>query len=69
MNEVFENFLNLFRGGRKEYQPVDMNALALEALDLLHNRLDDDDFVAHTMLASELPTVQGDEEDNPGGHP
>ena len=61
VNEVFENFLNLFRGGRKEYQPVDMNALALEALDLLHNRLDDNDIVAHTMLASELPTVQGDE--------
>ena len=58
-NEVFENFLNLFRGGKKEHQPVDMNALALEAIQLLRKELDDHNIVAHTMLASELPAIQG----------
>jgi signal transduction histidine kinase len=58
-NEVFENFLSLLRGGKKEHQPVDMNALALEAIHLLRKRLDDHNIVAHTMLASELPAIQG----------
>ena len=58
-NEVFENFLRLLRGGTKEHQPVDMNALALEAIQLLRKQLDDHNIVAHTMLASELPAIQG----------
>src|SRR6185312_3753483 len=58
-NEVFENFLSLFIGGKKEHQPVDMNALALEAIHLLRKKLDDHNIVAHTMLASELPAIQG----------
>jgi signal transduction histidine kinase len=58
-NEVFENFLSLFRGGKKEHQPVDMNALALEAIYLLRKQLDDHNIVAHTMLASELPAIEG----------
>ena len=36
-----------------------MNALALEAIELLHKDLNDNNVVAHTMLASELPTIQG----------
>ena len=58
-NEVFESFLSLFRGGRQEHQPVDINVLALEAVQLLRKELDDHNIVAHTMLASELPTIQG----------
>ena len=56
---MFENFLSLFRGGKKEHQPVDMNALALEAIHLLRKQLDDHNIVAHTMLASELPSIPG----------
>jgi len=58
-NEVFESFLNLFRGGRQEHQPVDINVLALEAIQLLRKELDDHNIVAHTMLDSELPALQG----------
>ena len=58
-NEVFENFRTLFRGGKQEHQPVDMNALALEAVELLRKELDDHNIVAHTMLAPELPAIQG----------
>ena len=58
-SEVFENFLSLFRGGKQEHQPVDMNALALEAIQLLRKELDDHNIVAHTMLAPELPAIQG----------
>ena len=36
-----------------------MNALALEAVQLLRTELDDHNIVAHTMLASELPAIQG----------
>jgi signal transduction histidine kinase len=57
-SEVFENFLSLFRG-QKERQPVDMNALALEAIQLLRKELDDHNIVAHAMLESELPAIQG----------
>ena len=36
-----------------------MNALAVEAVELLRKELDDHNVVAHTMLASELPSVPG----------
>jgi signal transduction histidine kinase len=58
-NEVFENFLSLFRGGSQEHQPVDINVLALEAVQLLRKELDDYNIVAHTMLESDLPAIQG----------
>ena len=58
-NEVFENFRTLFRGGKQEHQPVDLNVLALEAVELLRKDLDDHNVVAHTMLAPELPAIQG----------
>ena len=38
---------------------MDINVLALEAVQLLRKELDDHNIVAHTMLASELPTIQG----------
>jgi signal transduction histidine kinase len=58
-NEVFESFLSLFRGGAQELQPVDMNALAREAVQSLRKELDDHNIVAHTMLTPELPAIQG----------
>ena len=58
-NEVFESFLSLFRGGRQEHQAVDINVLAVEAVQLLRKELDDHNIVAHTMLDSELPAIQG----------
>jgi len=58
-NEVFENFLSLLRGNKKEHQPVDMNSLVLEGINLLRKQLDDHNIVAHTRLASELPAIRG----------
>jgi signal transduction histidine kinase len=58
-NEVFDNFRTLFRGDQQERQLVDINALALEAVELLRKDLDDQNVVAHTMLASELPAIRG----------
>ena len=49
-NEVFESFLDLVRGGRQEHQPLDINVLALEVVQLLRRELDDHNIVAHTML-------------------
>ena len=57
-NEVFDSFLSLFKGSRQEHQPVDVNVLALEAVQLLRKELDNHNVTAHTMLA-ELPTIQG----------
>ena len=44
---------------RKNTQPVDMNALALEAVQLLRNELDDHNITIRTKLASELPIILG----------
>jgi len=57
-SEVFESFLNLFRR-KPEYRLLDINAVALEALQLLRKELDDFNIVAHTTLESELPSIQG----------
>ena len=38
---------------------MDINVLALEAVQLLRKELDDHNIVAHTMLDSELPAIQG----------
>ena len=56
---MFEGFLDLFRGGEQEQQPVDINALALEAIQLLRKELDDHNMLARTKLASELPVILG----------
>ncbi len=58
-NEVFEGFLDLFRRGKHEHQPVHMNALVLEAVHLLRKELDDHNVTTRTKLASELPVIQG----------
>jgi C4-dicarboxylate-specific signal transduction histidine kinase len=58
-SEVFDSFLSLFRGGKKEHQPVHMNTLVLEAVQLLRNELDDHNITTRTKLASELPVILG----------
>jgi signal transduction histidine kinase len=58
-NEVFENFLVLLAGGKRKHELVDMNVVALEAMHLLRKQLDDHNIVARTMLAPELPDIQG----------
>ena len=58
-SEVFESFLSLFRGSKQEQEPVDMNALALEAVQLLRKELDDSKITARAKLASELPVIPG----------
>jgi signal transduction histidine kinase len=58
-NEVFDNFLKLFRGSQRDLQAVDVNALTLEATGLLRKELDDHKVTITMDLASDLPTVQG----------
>lgn len=58
-NEVFDNFLKLFRGSQRDLQAVDVNALTREVIDLLRKELDDHKVTITTDLASGLPTVQG----------
>lgn len=58
-NEVFDNFLKLFRGSQRDLQAVDMNALTLEVRDMLRKELDDNKVTITTDLASDLPVVQG----------
>ena len=38
---------------------MNMNALVLEAVELLRKELDDHNIATHTMLASEFPAIQG----------
>jgi signal transduction histidine kinase len=49
----------LFRGGKQEHRPVDMNALALEAVQLLRKELDDRNITTRMELTSELPLIAG----------
>ena len=58
-NEVFDNFLKLFRGSKRDLQAVDVNALTLEVRDLLRKELDAHKVTITTDLASDLPVVQG----------
>ncbi len=58
-NQVLESIRALFKGADLEAQPVDLNGIALGALDLLSGELKDHGVVAHTELALELPLVPG----------
>jgi signal transduction histidine kinase len=58
-NELFDGLLDLFRGGEHEHQPVDMNALVDEAVQLLGKELDDHNITTRTKLAAELPVILG----------
>jgi signal transduction histidine kinase len=58
-SQVLESIRALFKGADLEAQPVDLNGIALGALDLLSGDLKDHGVIAHTELASELPLVPG----------
>jgi signal transduction histidine kinase len=49
----------LFKGADLEAQPVDLNEIALGALDVLRGELNDHGVVARTEFSPELPLVPG----------
>jgi signal transduction histidine kinase len=57
--QVLESIRALFKCADLEVQPVDLNGIALEALDVLRGELKDHDVIIHTELAPELPLVPG----------
>jgi signal transduction histidine kinase len=57
--QVLESIRALFKGADLEAQPVDLNGIALGALDLLSGELKDHGVITHTELAPELPLVPG----------
>ena len=58
-NEIFENIRALFRNAGQEKQLIDVNTLALDALQMLHGELRNNGIVILTQLASESPLVAG----------
>ena len=58
-NEVFEDFRTLFRGGKQQREAVDINALTLEAIQLLRNEMDNHNITTRMKLTSELPAIAG----------
>jgi signal transduction histidine kinase len=58
-SQVLESIRALFKGADLEAQPVDLNGIALGALDLLSGELKDHGVITHTELAPELPLVPG----------
>jgi signal transduction histidine kinase len=58
-NQVLESIRALFKGADLEAEPVDLNGIALGALDLLSEDLKDHGVITHAELAPELPLVPG----------
>jgi signal transduction histidine kinase len=58
-SQVLESIRALFKGADLEAQPVDLNGIALEALDLLSGELKDRSVITYAELAPELPLVLG----------
>ena len=59
VSEVFESIRALFRNPAQEKQPLDLNELALAALQTLSGDLNDRGIAISTELAPELPQVLG----------
>src|SRR4029077_15670192 len=59
VSEVFENIRTLFRNPASEKQPLDLNELALSALQSLSGDLNDRGITISTELTPELPQVLG----------
>ena len=59
VSEVFENIRALFRNPASEKQPLDLNELALSALQSLSGDLNDRGITISTELTPELPRVLG----------
>lgn len=58
-NQVLESIRALFKSADLEAQAVDLNGIALEALDVLRGELMDHRVITRTELAAELPLVRG----------
>jgi signal transduction histidine kinase len=58
-SQVLESIRALFKSADLEVQPVDLNGIALGALDLLRGELKDHGVITRTELAPELPLVPG----------
>ncbi len=58
-SQVLDSIRALFKGADLEAQPVDLNRIALGALDLLGGDLKDHGVITHAELAPELPLVPG----------
>jgi signal transduction histidine kinase len=58
-NQMLESIRALFKGADLDAQPVDLNGVALGALDLLSRELKDHGVIARTELAPALPLVPG----------
>jgi signal transduction histidine kinase len=58
-SQVLESIRALFKSADLEVQPVDLNGIALGALDLLRGELTDHSVITRTELAPELPLVGG----------
>ena len=58
-SEVFESIRALFRKVDPEREPVDLNDVILEVLKSFREELHENNVIARTELATELPTVEG----------
>jgi signal transduction histidine kinase len=58
-SQVLESIRALFKSADLEAQPVDLNRVALAALDILRGELNDHGVITSTELAPELPLVLG----------
>jgi signal transduction histidine kinase len=58
-SQVLESFRSLFKSADLDARPVDLNEIAVGALDVLRGELDDHGVVARTDLAPDLPLVPG----------
>src|SRR5271156_639086 len=58
-SQVLESIRVLFKSPDLEVQPLDLNEIALGALDLLRGELKDHGVITHAELAPELPLVPG----------
>jgi signal transduction histidine kinase len=57
-NEVFVSFRNLF-GGKQEHQPLNINTLVLEAVELTRRDRENHNITTRMNLASDLPPMSG----------
>jgi signal transduction histidine kinase len=58
-SQVLESIRALFKSADLEAQPVDLNEIALGALDVLRRELKDHGVITRTELAPEIPLVRG----------
>lgn len=58
--EVIHRLRLLLKKGEVQHQPLDVNEVVQDVLKLVHSDLVNQNFTAHTELASDLPVLHGD---------